>query len=85
MIALVQRPRRKMHLAASSGRSWLSLCDRVELPIEGTPATALGDALGTIDEHAEHVCVDCRRLILFAAYVGRHRVAAFLESLVRAA
>lgn len=85
MIALVRRPRRKMHLAASSGASWLSLCDRVVLPIDGTPTVSLEAAIGSIDDHADTVCADCRRLILFAGYVGRDRVAALVASLVRAA
>lgn len=80
--ALVQRPRRKIHLAGLAGDRWLSVCDRVALPLEGTTATPLEDAVGTIDEHAGQVCRDCHRLILMADaahQLGVGRLVAGLE------
>lgn len=84
MIALVQRPRRKMHLASRTpDGAWLTVCDR-DVAADAR-VTELDDALGTIDGHADQVCVHCHRLILMAAYVGRDRVAALVASLAVAA
>jgi hypothetical protein len=46
--AMVQRPRRKAHLATAVGAEWWTVCDLV-LQAEGTTATPLEDAVGTID------------------------------------
>jgi hypothetical protein len=85
MIALVQRPRRKMHLAGLDAGRWLSVCDRVALPLEGTDATPLEDAVGSIDERAGDVCRDCHRIILMADVVHRFGVGRLLASLEVAA
>jgi hypothetical protein len=79
--ALVQRPRRKVHLAGLSGGLWLSVCDRVALAPEGTTVTPLEDAVATIDGRASEVCTDCRRLILMADAVHRLGVGRLVASL----
>lgn len=81
MIALVRRPRRKMHLAGLQDGAWWSVCDRVVLEQDGTTAIALDAAIGMIDDHADDVCRDCHRLILMAAFAGRDRVARLLASM----
>lgn len=85
MIALVQRPRRKVHLAGLEAGLWLSVCDRVALPVEGTDATPLEDAVGSIDERAGDVCRDCHRIILMADVVHRFGVGRLVASLEVAA
>jgi hypothetical protein len=80
--ALVQRPGRKMHLAGLEAGLWLSVCDRVALPLEGTRVTPLEAAVGTIDQQAGQVCRDCHRLILMADaahQLGLGRLVASLE------
>jgi hypothetical protein len=85
MIALVQRPRRKIHLAGLRDGAWWAVCDRVVLPAEGTQATPLEEAVGTVDERAGDVCRDCHRIILMADVVHRFGVGRLLASLEVAA
>lgn len=82
--ALVQRPRRKVHLAAWSGREWWPVCDVTTIAADapGLAVTALEEAVGTIDAHAADVCAHCRRLILMADVahrIGVGRLVAGLE------
>lgn len=84
MIALVQRPRRKIHLASRHDLgAWLTVCDR-EVAVDAA-ATPLEEALGTIDDRAGDVCVHCHRLILMAGVVHRAGLGALLASLEVAA
>ena len=81
MIALVQRPRRKMHLAGRRDGAWWAVCDRVVLEQDDVVVTTLEDAVGTIDSRAGDVCQDCHRLILMADVAHRIGVGRLVASL----
>lgn len=71
MIALVQRPRRKIHAASLQDAGWITLCDRVVL-VEGTAALPVGDdAIEVAEQHPGAVCVDCHRILLMADVMTR--------------
>lgn len=81
MIALVQRPRRKMHLASLHGAVWVTVCD-LDVLADGAAVTTLQEAVGTIDSRAGDVCAHCHRLILMADVahqLGVGRLVASLE------
>jgi hypothetical protein len=62
--ALVQRPRRKAHLAsiAAGETVWLAFCDR---DIEADGALFwIDDAEEHADQHPDEVCAHCTRFIL---------------------
>lgn len=70
-IGLIQRPRRKQHLAViHDGASvWdtLGSC-RLAIPTDGTVFTAIiGATVGTTSAQDADVCVHCLHLIAFAA------------------
>jgi hypothetical protein len=79
MIALVQRPRRKMHLASAAGDAWLTACDR-DVAGDAT-VLQLEDALAGIEDRAGDVCAHCHRLILMAGLVHRLGLGRLLASL----
>lgn len=64
--ALVQRPRRKMHVASiGPGEvAWTTICDRL-VAADGA-GFAMADAPEIGEEHAEQLCADCYRLVLLA-------------------
>ena len=64
--ALVQRPRRKAHIASIAGgeTTWLAICDRV-VPADGA-SFWIYDAAEHVTEHGEQLCADCYRLVLLA-------------------
>jgi len=67
---MVQRARRKQHLASRPGDSgpWVTVCDRDVQ--DDAVVTALEDAQATVDAHADQVCAHCQRLLLMAAAVA---------------
>jgi hypothetical protein len=67
MIALIQRPRRKKHLASTKPGLgyWATLCDR-PIQLEGTDFAPLQDVIGTIDRNDLTVCIECARMVVFA-------------------
>lgn len=70
MIALVQRPRRRMHLARSHGPEWWTVCDRI---VQGAGARVLPVDLalvGTVEQHADQLCAECHRMLVFAGTVA---------------
>lgn len=69
-VALVQRPRRKMHLAsiAAGESSWLAFCDRPVLAAGATPSNP--DMATALEQHGAALCADCTRLLMLAIYVG---------------
>lgn len=77
--AIVQRPRRKAHLATWRGTEWWTVCDLV-VAADAT-ATSLEDAVGTIDRQAGAVCAHCHRLILMADAAHQLGVGRLLASL----
>ncbi len=76
MIALVQRPRRKKHLAVTSpdNTEWdtLGSC-RLTLPMDGTQHVSIEGAgsIGTLEAQDTSVCVHCLTLIAFAHVLER--------------
>jgi len=83
LIGLVQRHRRKQHLAVlpTGSDTWgtLGSC-RLVLPVDGTAFTAIDKAaaIGTAREQNVDVCIPCLHLIAFAqilevaAFTTRH-------------
>lgn len=68
---MVQRPRRRMHLASRPGDAgaWVTVCDRdVQADAAVTP---LEDAAARPDVLADQVCVHCFRLLLMADVVAQ--------------
>lgn len=65
--ALVQRPRRKIHLASigAGEAEWLTFCDLV-VPAAGASFWT-ADAVQIADERAADVCAHCHRLLLLSA------------------
>ena len=80
MIALVQRPRRKKHLAVTSpdNTEWdtLGSC-RLTIPIDGTTHVAISGAgsVGTLEAQDTDVCIPCLHLIAFAHVLERANAA----------
>jgi hypothetical protein len=64
--ALVQRPRRRMHVASISAgdTNWVTICDR-DVLADGAKFW-VHDADTIIDDHADELCATCYRLVLFA-------------------
>jgi hypothetical protein len=71
IISLIQRPRRKQHLAVTrpGATTWdtIGSC-RLTIPIDGATITALGEGttIGSVAEQDVNVCVHCLHLIAFA-------------------
>lgn len=68
-IALVQRKRRRMHVASISNgdRNWITICD---LDVAADSAAFWSwDAEQAVEEHADQLCAHCHRMILMAAYL----------------
>lgn len=67
MIAIIQRPRRKKHLATTKPGLdyWATTCDR-PIDIDGTAFQPIDDIVGTIDRTDPALCTDCARMIVFA-------------------
>lgn len=80
MIAIVQRSRRKKHLAVTSpdNTEWdtLGSC-RLTLPIEGTAHVSIDGAgsVGNLDQQDTDVCLHCLHLIAFAHVLERAKAA----------
>lgn len=72
-----------MHLAASHGPEWWTVCDRI-VPAAGARVVELVDALD-LDDHHGDLCAECHRMIVFAGTVAGDRVARLVASLERAA
>jgi hypothetical protein len=76
MIAIVQRPRRKKHLAVTQPGSptWetLGAC-RLSIPVAGTAHVSIDGAqsVGTLQEQDVAVCLYCLTLIAFAHVLNR--------------
>jgi hypothetical protein len=76
MIAIIQRPRRKKHLAVTTPGSdtWdtLGSC-RLSIPIDGTDHVSIDGAgsVGTLDAQDVDVCCHCLHLIAFAHVLNR--------------
>lgn len=67
--ALVQRPRRKIHLAsiAAGDPEWLTFCD---LFVTADGATFwIGDADTVAEEREEELCAHCHRLLMLAQLI----------------
>lgn len=77
--AIVQRPRRKAHLATWQGTEWWTVCDLVVAA--DAKATPLAEAVGTIDRQAGEVCAHCHRIILMADVAHQLGVGRLLTSL----
>lgn len=86
LIGLIQRPRRKQHLAVLpvGSDTWgtLGSC-RLVLPVDGTTFTPIdrADSVGTASEQSVDVCCHCLHLIAFAQIL---EVAAFTTNHVQA-
>jgi hypothetical protein len=71
LIGLIQRPRRKQHLAVLpvGSQTWgtLGSC-RLNIPVDGTDFTPIdrAEAIGTAHEQNVDVCIPCLHLIAFA-------------------
>jgi hypothetical protein len=76
MIAIIQRPRRKKHLATTrpGSSTWetLGAC-RFSIPVEGTSHVSIDGAtsVGTLKEQDVDVCLYCLTLIAFAHVLNR--------------
>ena len=65
---MVQRPRRKMHLASRhDAGAWVTVCDRY---VAADAAVTPLEDQATVTAHADQVCVHCHRLLLMAAAVA---------------
>ena len=80
MLALIQRPRRKKHLAVTSpdNTEWdtLGSC-RLTIPIDGTAHVSIDGAssVGTLEQQDADVCMHCLHLIAFAHVIERANAA----------
>jgi hypothetical protein len=74
MIAIIQRPRRKKHLATTrpGSATWETL-GRFSIPVEGTSHVSIDGAssVGTLEEQDVDVCLYCLTLIAFAHVLNR--------------
>ena len=88
MIALVQRPRRRMHLASKHGEEWWTVCDRI-VPAAGTAVfpvdLALVGSVALQPEQTAQLCAECERMITFAGTVAALNRASIGKRLGRAA
>lgn len=68
--ALVQRPRRRMHVAtiASGDTTWIALCGR-DVPAAGA-SFWMHDAAEHADEHVDEMCKDCAAITRLAAWLA---------------
>jgi len=73
--ALVQRPRRKIHLAsiAAGDSVWLTFCDLI---VAADGATFwIDDAEQIADERPSDVCAHCHRMILISTLITAEHLA----------
>lgn len=68
-IALVQRKRRRMHVASigTHDTTWITICD-LDVHADGAQFWSW-DAEEAVEEHADQLCSHCHRMILMASYL----------------
>jgi hypothetical protein len=72
MLHVIQRPRRKKHLATLLGDRWETVGScRLSVPVDGTDHVTVDGAasVGTDREQDVDVCLHCLHLIGFARYL----------------
>lgn len=68
-IALVQRKRRRMHVASigTGDPAWITICD-LDVTADGAQFWSW-DAEQAVEDHADELCAHCQRMILMASYL----------------